>query len=154
DRYQLHDLVRQYAREHAARTCTGAERTAAISRLVGFYTASAWRTLALLRPGDRRLATADGRWTAGGLDFEDMPAALLWMETEVANLVAAIRQTAAMATEARCSIAAELPGQLASAMFGFFDVHRCRLDDWLSVTNTVLDVARRAGNRAGEAAAL
>ena len=57
--------------------------------------ATAWRTLALLRPGDYRLARADSRWSSGGLEFADDTAALGWLESERANLLAAVQQAAA-----------------------------------------------------------
>jgi DNA-binding SARP family transcriptional activator len=55
-RYRLHDLLRLYARELAHQHHPGPARAAALTRALGFYMASAWRTLALLRPGDYRLA--------------------------------------------------------------------------------------------------
>ncbi|HEY7198562.1 MAG TPA: helix-turn-helix transcriptional regulator, partial [Candidatus Dormibacteraeota bacterium] len=113
-RYRFHDLVRLYAREHAAARQPEDERRAALTRAMGFYTATAWGTLAVLRPGDRRLAAADPRWTAGGLAFDTAPAALAWLETERANLLAGITQAAAGA-----AVAPELPGQLTQALFGF-----------------------------------
>ena len=62
--HRAHDLVRLYARERAVLTHPEPERSAALARTIGDYTATAWRTLALLRPGDRRTATADPRWTS------------------------------------------------------------------------------------------
>jgi hypothetical protein len=72
-RYQLHDLVRLYARELARHQHPKPERAAALSRALGFYVATAWQTLALLRPGDYRLALADERWRKGGLKTSSGP---------------------------------------------------------------------------------
>lgn len=147
-RYRFHDLVRLYAREHAETNHAEAERRAALSRGAGFYAATTWRTLPLLRPGDRRLANADPRWTGGGLDFADAPAALRWLETERANLLAVIAQAAADAS----AIAPELPGQLAQALFGFCYA-RGYWHEWAQVNESALEVARRAGDRVGRASA-
>jgi tetratricopeptide (TPR) repeat protein/transcriptional regulator with XRE-family HTH domain len=146
-RYRFHDLVRLYAREHAGAHHAEAEQRAALTRGAGFYAATTWRTLALLRPGDRRLANADPRWT-GGLDFADAPAALRWLETERANLLAVIAQAAAGDT----AIAPELPGQLAQALFGFCYA-RGYWHEWAQVNEAALELARRAGDRAGQASA-
>src|SRR5438477_211843 len=43
-RYRFHDLVRLYAREHAARQHSEPARLTALVRMIGFYTATAWRT--------------------------------------------------------------------------------------------------------------
>jgi tetratricopeptide (TPR) repeat protein len=149
-RYRFHDLVRLYAREHAARSHPESERTAALERLAGFYTATAWRTLALLRPGDRRAETADPRWAGGGLAFPDAATALAWLEEERGNLVAAIVQATRPAGP---SFPRELAGQLSRALFGFFVV-RGHWNDWVQVNRAVLSAARGAGDRAGQAGAL
>jgi tetratricopeptide (TPR) repeat protein len=60
-RYRLHDLLRLYARELAAQRHPEPERAAALARALGFYAATTWGTLAVLRPGDHRLARADDR---------------------------------------------------------------------------------------------
>jgi DNA-binding SARP family transcriptional activator len=75
-RYRLHDLLRLYARELAHQDHAEPARAAALTRAIGFYVASAWQTLAVLRPGDYRLARTDTRWRKGGLDFADDRAAL------------------------------------------------------------------------------
>jgi tetratricopeptide (TPR) repeat protein/transcriptional regulator with XRE-family HTH domain len=149
-RYRFHDLVRLYAREHAAGRHPEPERMAAVARLSGFYTATAWQTLLLLRPGDRRAETADPRWTGGGLAFPDTPAALAWLEAERGNLVAAIMQAIRLAGP---TFPRELAGQLSRALFGFFVV-RGHWNDWVQVNEAVLAGARQAADRAGQAGAL
>src|SRR5215471_15526122 len=146
-RYRFHDLVRLYAREHAALRHSEAERRAALTRAMGFYTATAWGTLAVLRPGDRRLATADPRWAAGGLRFADATAALAWLEAERANLLAGITQAAAGA-----AVEPELPGQLTQALFGFCYA-RSYWHEWVQANEAALLVARRIGDRAAQAIA-
>jgi tetratricopeptide (TPR) repeat protein len=145
-RYQFHDLVRLYARSHAERSHAEPERLAALTRMWAFCTATAWRTYALLRPGDRRLATADPRWTGGGLEFPDTSAALVWLEAERANLLAAISQAAA----ASPAISAELACQLTQALYGLFHV-RNYWQDGVQANQTALQLARRIQDRAAQA---
>jgi tetratricopeptide (TPR) repeat protein len=149
-RYQFHDLMRVYAREYAAHCYPEPERLAALTRLIGFYTATAWRTLALLFPGTLRLATADPRWSSGGFEFADASAALDWSEAERSNLLAAITQGAHAVASGASAVPAELPGQLTLALIGFFDV-RCYSHDWVQANKAVLELAHSTGDRVSQA---
>jgi DNA-binding SARP family transcriptional activator/Tfp pilus assembly protein PilF len=146
-RYRLHDLLRLYARELASRQYPHPTRAAALTRALRFYVASAWQTLAVLRPGDYRLARADERWREGGLEFAGQQAALGWLEAERANLMAAVRQ--AVATP---GVPAELGMQLAHALFGFFWVHSHHRD-WVQANQVALEVACQAGDLPAQAQA-
>ena len=136
-RYRLHDLLRVYARELASERHSEAERAAALSRALGYYTASAWQTLAVLSPGDRRLAHADDRWRKGGVEFADDTAALAWSEAERPNLLAAVQQAAATP-----GVPDEIATQLAHGLYGFFVV-RGHQQDWVQANQVALGVARR-----------
>jgi tetratricopeptide (TPR) repeat protein len=149
DRYQFHDLLRLHARQHATEQYPESARLAALTRLFGFYTATAWHTLALLRPGDRRAATTHPQWRHGAPRFPDMVAALGWLEAERANLLAAITQAAA----ATPKIPAALVGQLTRALFGFFLV-RGYWQDGVQANQTALELARRIHDQAAQAHAL
>jgi tetratricopeptide (TPR) repeat protein/transcriptional regulator with XRE-family HTH domain len=151
-RYQFHHLVHLYAREHAAGRLPEAERMAALARVTGFYTATAWGTMALLRPGEERLATADQRWTAGGLAFEDAARALSWLEAERSNVVAAVTRAATAATTDPERFPPELPGQLAQSLFGLLEAGSW-WHDWVQVNEAALRVARASRDRAAEAVA-
>jgi DNA-binding SARP family transcriptional activator/DNA polymerase III delta prime subunit len=146
-RYRLHDLLRLYAGELARRQHPEPVRAAALTRALEFYVATAWQTLELLRPGDYRLARVETRWRKGGIEFADDQAALGWLEMERANLLAAVQQGA---TDP--GVPAEIPIQLAQALFGFYLV-RNYWRDWLSVTQTALAVAGRVGDRSAQAQA-
>lgn len=141
-RYRLHDLLRLFARELAARAAT-ARRQAALHRLHSWYVASAWQGFRRLRPADPRCATA-GQWAAGGLAFADADAALRWLDAERANLTAAVAQAAA--TDAGAPLAI----QLARALFGYFHLRGCPRE-WVGVNEAALAAARRTGDRVGEA---
>ncbi|HEV2377817.1 MAG TPA: tetratricopeptide repeat protein [Streptosporangiaceae bacterium] len=146
-RYRFHDLLRLHARQSAnSRDAeAGSEGSASLARLFGYYTATAWHTAAVLRPGDYRLETADKRWTGGGRAFPDASAALRWLETERANLLAAITQAAATP-----DVPSELAFQLTSALYGFF-LAQGYWADGVSTNQVTLDLARRLGDRAAQA---
>jgi tetratricopeptide (TPR) repeat protein len=151
-RYQFHDLVRLYAREQAGSRQPEPERRDALTRIVGFYTATGWHTMEALYPGTWRLGIADQRWTGGGLTFTDASAARTWLVTERSNLLAAIAQGAETVTDGTGAIPAELPCQLIQALFGFFFV--CNYwQDWLQASKTVLKVAGCLRDRTAEALA-
>jgi tetratricopeptide (TPR) repeat protein len=144
-RYRLHDLLRLYARELATQHHGAWAQAAALTRAIRFYVASAWQTLAVLRPGDYRLTRADDRWRKGGLEFADQQAALGWLEVERPNLLAAVGQAVGTA-----GVPPELGMQLAQALFGFFWVHS-HWDDWVRENQIALGVARRVGDLGAQA---
>jgi DNA-binding SARP family transcriptional activator/DNA polymerase III delta prime subunit len=144
-RYRLHDLLRLYGRELACQQHPEPVRAAALARPLEFYVATAWHTMALLRPADHRLPLVDARWDKDGLQFADDQAALGWLEAERANLLAAVRQSAAAP-----GVPDELAIQLAQALAGFLWV-RNYWDDWAQVNQTALEVACRVGDRAAQA---
>jgi tetratricopeptide (TPR) repeat protein len=146
-RYRLHDLLRLYTRELAREFHPEPERAAALRRAFGLYVATAWRTLALLRPGDQRLAQADDRWNEGALELADDKAALAWLEAERANLLAAVQLAASTP-----GIPPEMAIQLAQALFGFYLV-RSYWEDWVRVNLAALEAACRLGDRAAQAQA-
>ncbi|WP_369242773.1 BTAD domain-containing putative transcriptional regulator [Streptomyces sp. R21] len=93
-RYRYHDLVRLYARACAERDeQPPSERHAAMSRLLDFYLATAARVYAIERPGDRLVDDLEVTEYAG-LQFTEGAAALDWLYTEAAPLLACVRQSA------------------------------------------------------------
>jgi DNA-binding SARP family transcriptional activator/tetratricopeptide (TPR) repeat protein len=143
-RYHLHDLLRLYARELAGRE-SGDLRTAALTRVAEFYTATAWQASSLVRRGDYRTARMADRWQRAGLPFADDQAALAWLDAERANIVAAVFQAARDP-----GVPDELIVQLASMLYAFF-MNRSHWTDWLAVNEAALAAARRAGDLSGQA---
>ncbi|MFC9061573.1 BTAD domain-containing putative transcriptional regulator [Streptomyces sp. NPDC057074] len=93
-RYRFHDLVRLYARACAERDeHPPSERGAALSRLLDFYLATAAGVYAIERPGDR-LVDGLERTVHPGLTFTEGAAALDWLYSEAAPLLACVRQAA------------------------------------------------------------
>lgn len=151
DRYRFHDLVRLHASQRALDEYDDVARTAALTRVIAFYTATAWRTLALLRPGDGRVAGADPRWIGGSMDLPTTAAALAWLELEHENLVAAAVQGAKAVLDG-APVPTKLPGQLGTALFGFFDI-RGYWHDWERINVILTRVAQQTGDSAGLASA-
>jgi len=144
-RYRLHDLLRDYARTLAA-TDPSAECEAALDRLLDYYLHTA--TLAATHLARRTLTThpvvAHPPSTVPELVTRE--AAVIWLETERANLRAA---TDHAAQHARYQHAIYLP----AALYEFLRVH----GPWgqaLTLGHTALDAAHTAGDRHGQAHAL
>ncbi|GJF23371.1 AfsR/SARP family transcriptional regulator [Streptomyces sp. HO565] len=92
-RYRFHDLVRLYARACAERDeHPPNERGAALSRLLDFYLATAAGIYAMERPGDRLVDHLEPTQHEG-LRFAEGTAALDWLYTEGASLLASVRQS-------------------------------------------------------------
>ncbi|MER5226043.1 AfsR/SARP family transcriptional regulator [Streptomyces flaveus] len=93
-RYRYHDLVRLYARACAERDeQPPSEQEAAMSRLLDFYLATAAGVYAIERPGDRLVDHLEPTEYAG-LRFTEGAAALDWLYTEAASLLACVHQSA------------------------------------------------------------
>ncbi|WP_239590378.1 AfsR/SARP family transcriptional regulator [Streptomyces aureoverticillatus] len=93
-RYHYHDLLRLFARDRAVHEDPGGDRTAALSRLLGFYLATACHAYELENPGDRlveHLAPTERQ----ALLFDDRQQALDWVYSEGPALLACVRQCAA-----------------------------------------------------------
>ncbi|MFJ3985217.1 AfsR/SARP family transcriptional regulator [Streptomyces fungicidicus] len=94
-RYRFHDLVRLYARACAERDeQPPGEREAALSRVLDFYLATAAGIYAMERPGDRLVDHLEPTQHKG-LRFAEGTAALDWLYTEGASLLASVRQSVA-----------------------------------------------------------
>jgi DNA-binding SARP family transcriptional activator/tetratricopeptide (TPR) repeat protein len=141
-RYRFHDLVRLFACERASCDDPLRDRVAALGRSLRWYLAATGQADRLLRPGRPHVADEP---LAAHVELRDRVEALNWLETEQANLVAAVKQAAA-------SPDPEVAWQLAAALFGFFDL-RGYWDEWEQVNRLALLAAQRCGDQRGEAQA-
>jgi tetratricopeptide (TPR) repeat protein len=144
-RYRMHDLLRLFAREQADQRETAAARRAALRRALRCYLATAQRASRLLQPARLRPGVAGD---SGGVGLRDRGDALVWLEAERGNLVAAAQQAA---LEPR-SVAA-VTVELASALFWFLQA-RGYWRDWEALNQLAVQVTRRLGDRRGESRAL
>jgi len=143
-RYGMHDLLRRYARDHAA-GLPGSER--AVERLLDYYQYTAARADARLarqtRPGPAPAASAG---LAAAPDLDDDSQALAWVRADRASLLACLDYAAATGQHARVIA---LTAALAELL---------RRDgpwaDALTRHAAAVQAAQRAGDRLGQANAL
>ncbi|MEU4218969.1 tetratricopeptide repeat protein, partial [Actinoplanes sp. NPDC026623] len=132
-RYGMHDLLRAYAAELAARHDPEPERRAALTRLFDHYLDRSVAAMSTLYP--------DGAPAAG-----DPDAARAWIEAERPNLAAVCTYGAAHGWH-RHTIA------LAGALFRYLDAGG-PVAEAASVTASAVSAARAVGDRAAQAQAL
>jgi DNA-binding SARP family transcriptional activator/tetratricopeptide (TPR) repeat protein len=142
-RYELHDLLRVYAAELAARTDGEERRLESLSRLFDWYTATGLEARFHVHPASADPGLETPRTAVPPLHFDDAPAALAWFETEHDNLIAAVGAASDAGLDRNC-------WQLAHVMWSHLD--RCRAWPEIAVLGeTGLAAARRADDRRGEA---
>jgi DNA-binding SARP family transcriptional activator len=147
-RYRVHDLIRLYAREHVMAETAEPARNAALRRVFAHYESVGRHCTELLDPGQLRwlpdAAAADPPAGAPRVAAE-VPD---WLDAELGNLLAAVRQAAA------------LPGELAVAAISLAASLNALLDlrgywhEWVIVNETVARVGERLGDRTAQARAL
>ncbi len=84
-RYACHDLLRLFAAEHVDAEEPEADRAAAAARLRDYYVTTANQASRLISPHALRLPARDALGTS---HLPDAPAALGWLDSELANLAA------------------------------------------------------------------
>jgi DNA-binding SARP family transcriptional activator/tetratricopeptide (TPR) repeat protein len=141
-RYTCHDLLRAYAAEQAHALDSAADRTAAVRRLLGHYTHSAFQAGALIDP--QRDRVPDLSPVPSGVTPErmaDKARAFAWFEAEQRVLLLAVHQDPEFDAQV---------WELAWAVHGFF-VHQGQWHDEQDVLLRALAAARRLGDRSKEA---
>jgi DNA-binding SARP family transcriptional activator len=144
DWYQLHDLVRLFAAEQAQSEETHDARLGAVTRLLGWYLATAVAAADLLSPHRYRIP-ADQEPPPGPPPASAHDA-LAWYDREQVNVIAAVRQAAAAGLH-------EVAWRLPVALFELFG----RRNDWagcITAHRIAVTSARLAGSRPGQAWAL
>jgi DNA-binding SARP family transcriptional activator len=145
DRYRFHDLLQTYATERAQAEEPGESRDEAAGRLLRWYLHTAQGAAAVLSPHRYRVPS-DSVPDGAGLPLTSVGDALTWYDSERANVMAAIRQAAALGMD-------DIAWQLADTLFPFFH----RLGNWvdcIAAHRIAVDSARKAGARQGEASVL
>jgi tetratricopeptide (TPR) repeat protein len=130
--YRFHDLIHLYARSHAELHDHHAERVAGTRRLLDHY-------LNYALAADIHLNPRRGSATSGSI-FQTRNTALLWLDSEIPNLVPAVR----LAGET--SHAYELP----LALFFYYSLRK-QLDDWIETHQLGLLAARGCHDQSAEA---
>jgi tetratricopeptide (TPR) repeat protein/transcriptional regulator with XRE-family HTH domain len=138
-RYQLHDLLRAYARERLSAPERGPERTAAIERGLKFYVAAAWQAQRLTHPWSPRQPI-------GELDLTDVPVfadltdAPAWFDTQYDSILALYKVASAVPGLAR-----RYGPSLALGLFGYLEIRAY----WLRM-RTFLDLVLASGTPSDE----
>ncbi|MEB8338483.1 AfsR/SARP family transcriptional regulator [Streptomyces endophyticus] len=143
-RYQMHDLLRLFAREVCAEE-PEAERTGALERVLCFYAATTGRAVAHLEvpPGLARRADAPTP-----VRIDDLGQAEAWLDSERANLIATITH-ASSASDDAARHAVRLTGLLHWYLYPYARARELRTLGVLAIRT-----ARRLGDRRSEAQGL
>lgn len=144
-RYHFHDLLRAHACDLAERTDPEGERSAALSRLLDHYLATAAEAVRRYIPGDPLTSTAGSSQGDAAL-FANRAQAGRWLDAERGNLVA-------MAAHAAERGKLEPLRALSSCLFRYLS-DGAHLNDAVTVHAAFLRVARENGARHDEAKAL
>jgi DNA-binding SARP family transcriptional activator len=139
-RYRFHDLLRLYAAECAAADEPSAAVTAAIERLIGWYTGAVIAARQLLAPGLGAIVVQDdlpepGLWST----YRE---ALEWTGRELPALVDVLRLAAERGLDQPAATLATALGALCHST--------SRWSEWQRVIELGLDAARRVNDRLSE----
>ncbi|MCR6487558.1 tetratricopeptide repeat protein [Amycolatopsis sp. OK19-0408] len=142
-RYRFHDLARRYAEQCVRAEEDEAARESAWERLFTGYCAAADAAAALLGARIVALPREDAPVARSPIAFTEAAEAVAWLDVEVPNLSAALRQAATRGP---------YPGAwyLADALRRFFHDHGRRAE-WLELAPIVLRAARDRGAQPAEA---
>jgi DNA-binding SARP family transcriptional activator/tetratricopeptide (TPR) repeat protein len=144
DWYQLHDLLRLFAAERAHAEETRESKLEAVTRLLGWYLATATAAADLLSP--HRYRIPDDEPPEPGPPPGSAHDALAWYDREHANLMAAIRQAAAAGFH-------DAAWRLPTALFELLG-RRHNWSDCITAHRIAVTSAHLSGSRLGKAWAL
>ncbi|MET9231612.1 BTAD domain-containing putative transcriptional regulator [Lentzea sp. NPDC003310] len=140
-RYSLHDLLRSYAVEQVTAAEPPPARALARRRVLDWYVQTAWLGTRQLNP-QRKLEIGPADPAVHPRAFADRDAALLWFDTERANLVAGVRDAAQHDLPEQC-------WSLAQCLWDFFNFRKHWVD-WIDTHGVALAAARSVGDRDAE----
>ena len=143
DRYQMHDLLRAYAAELAGTVESGAQRHAAIRRMLDYYLHSAYAANQRMEPNRLPITVPAARSMVCPQRFASADAALAWFTAEHPALLAAVGK----------AMASGLNGhtwRLAWTLVTFFE-RRGHWGDYLDTQHAALASAQRLGDQQAQA---
>jgi tetratricopeptide (TPR) repeat protein len=141
-RYRMHDLLRHFAVERVTEEESGPVRAEAVRAVLDWYLVTAMNADRVLDAAHPEVPPVVG----GGLEFADVPGAAEWLRLEHPNLVACVRQAAALGRH-------DVVWRLTATLFEFF--YRVKAwDDWIETHVLALSSARTTGDRYGVASIL
>ena len=139
DRFRLHDLLRSYAADLAARTDHAEDRDTASGRLLRWYAQRAVTAAQVLAP-DGSVRVLIPVPPSARVITSDPEQAYDWFECEQANLVAAVGQAAGLGLH-------DIAAQISVAMFNFYQLAPYA-ENWLAVSQVGVASAREHGDDA------
>jgi len=142
DRYSLHDLLRDYARELAAVDGDEAQR-AAVTRLLDYYLHTAATAMNTLYPAEQHRRPAVGPPVVPGPDVAEPGAARTWLDTERPAL-------AAVAVHAAAHGWPDHAIKLAATLFRYLDTNG-HYPEAIAIHTAAGRAARDTGDLAAEA---
>lgn len=146
-RFQLHDLVRIYARERLSAEESPSERAVALQRLLACWLSLAVEAHRRVYGGDHGLHGRAEFWTLPARVHDQLLAKPLnWFRLERTGLMLAITEAAQVGLDDLC-------WDLAVTVVTLFELDY-RVEDWQKTHELALEAVRRAGNVRGEAAVL
>jgi tetratricopeptide (TPR) repeat protein len=145
-RYRLHDMLRDYARELAARPGTPDDPHAALSRLIDHYLHASNAAAGVLNPAAQQELPACDPPDAPAPAPVDPAAARVWLEAELASLVAVTAHAAEHGSPDQAT-------QLAAILSRYLDSggHYAEAS---AIHTHARNAARQTGDQAAEATAL
>jgi DNA-binding SARP family transcriptional activator/Tfp pilus assembly protein PilF len=138
-RFQMHDLLRAYARELASTVDSEAVRATALNALADHYLRKASAAVDVIDPVEQ----VGKKSVASFRTYDD---AMAWLESERANLLAVAEYAAAQDGTAHA-------GELSATLFRYLHL-RGHHDDSLVLHTQALVASRRRSDRVGESIAL
>ncbi|MFG1957488.1 BTAD domain-containing putative transcriptional regulator [Nonomuraea sp. NPDC049028] len=143
ERYRMHDLMRVYAGERVEAEESDADRLAAVKRLLSWYLHTVDQADQVLNPQHQGLPLPPLEPSCEPYTFSGYDAALCWLQTEHANLMAAVRRAF---TLGQYGVAWQLP----CALWSFFNLRK-HWDSWISSNEIGLEAALLLGDAHAEA---
>ncbi|MFF8945953.1 BTAD domain-containing putative transcriptional regulator [Streptomyces sp. NPDC014864] len=148
-RYQMHDLIRLFAREQVYAEESAAERERALERVLRFYLATAERAVAFLnvpsRSPHRPAKDPSAHGALPTTPIRNRREAEAWLDVERANLMAAVTHAAGQSDPT-----ARLAMRLARPLHWYLYPH-ARARELHTLAEVVVSTARRLGDRESEA---
>ncbi|MBV9384014.1 MAG: tetratricopeptide repeat protein [Streptosporangiaceae bacterium] len=143
DRYRFHDLLRVYAEERAQAEEPKQDREDAVNRILTWYLHTAEAAARVISPQHARVPLESLQQPPRVLPLETLDEALEWGDSERFGLRVAVGQGAESGRH-------EIAWKLAAAAMSYL-YRRSHWADWVAITETGLDSARKLGDRLGEA---
>ncbi|WP_162908399.1 ATP-binding protein, partial [Allorhizocola rhizosphaerae] len=145
-RYRMHDLIRAYTQSLTATIDPPESRHEALGRLLDFYRHTAVKAMNVVYPYERQRRSTIAPIDSPTPDLSDQDRAARWLDTELANLLAAARHAAAH----------DRPEHLLylSALLHQHVLIRGHYQDGEALHQQALNLARQLGDRLAELEAL